>query len=483
MPDTSRRIARKRSRVLLGLVGAFLLAACGCGEPDLGPWHTVRLTREFTVGDAERVRSFADYLALEDALYAELDENVYAKVPTGAGYELMRYSAGSASDPRDDVPNWNRSFEIVPAEAVGGVLLLHGMSDSPYSLHTLATTLGERGYRVVGLRLPGHGTAPSGLRFVTADDMRAAVSLAMKHLHGALGEKPIHMVGYSTGAPLSLDFTLDALDGRASPVPTSLVLISPAIRIHGAAALSRFKDAMSILPGLDGLAWLNVAPEFEPFRYHSFATNAGDVVHRLTRSVDRRIAGRKAAGDVAPMPPILVFKSAVDSTVTTEAVVDDLLMRLASDRHELVLFDINRFAAKSMLLISDPAPLTDRMMGNDALPFSVTFVGNADPGTRQVVLRRKAAHSADLVTLPFPGLEWPVGVLSLSHIALPTAPDDPIYGPLAKGRHDALFLGDLALRSERGLQRLPADWLLRMRYNPFYDVLETRVLEWFEPGR
>lgn len=465
------------------LAGILLLVAHGCGGARLEPWHTVRLTHEFSAAKAGEIRSFADYLKLEDELFEELDQQVYAKVGTGPGYELMRYSAGSASDPRDDKPDWNRSFELTPEEPVGGVLLLHGMSDSPYSLRALARTLAERGYRVVGLRLPGHGTAPSGLKYVTTRDLQLAVSLAMAHLRDALGGKPVHMVGYSTGASLALDFALDALDGSASPVPASLVLISPAIRVHGAAALASVKDAISIVPGLGSLAWLNVAPEFEPYRNHSFATNAGDVVHRLTRSVDARIAARTRVEKTAPLPPILVFKSAVDSTVTTEAVVDHLLARLAPHRHELVLFDINRFAAKAMLLVSDPGPLTDRLIQDEALPFTLTLVANADPGTTEVVVRRKAPFSADLAEQASEGLEWPRGVLSLSHIALPIAPDDPIYGPLAAHDESPLFLGDLALRSERGLQKLPADWLLRTRYNPFYAVLETRTLEWFDRSR
>jgi hypothetical protein len=28
------------------------------------------------------------------------------------------------------------------------------------------------------------------------------------------------------------------------------------------------------------------------------------------------------------------------------------------------------------------------------------------------------------------------------------------------------------------LLQFPADWLLRLRYNPFYSFLERRVLEW-----
>ena len=28
--------------------------------------------------------------------------------------------------------------------------------------------------------------------------------------------------------------------------------------------------------------------------------------------------------------------------------------------------------------------------------------------------------------------------------------------------------------------KISTDWLLRLRYNPFYDVFETRVVEWLD---
>ncbi len=134
--------------------------------------------------------------------------------------------------------------------------------------------------------------------------------------------KPVHMIGYLAGAPLSLEFTLDALEGKSAPVPGCLILVSPAIGIHGAAAMASFKDGLSNLPGLDGLAFLQVQPEFDPFKYNSFATNAADVIHRLTRTVARRIRDRASTNPEVVLPPTLVFKSTVDATVTTSAVVD-----------------------------------------------------------------------------------------------------------------------------------------------------------------
>jgi len=457
----------------------FVLAQ-GCNSSPLYPWHSEHLQEEFTSKSSDEVRSFDEYRQLEDRLFGELRERVYAQVGTGPDYQLVRYSAGSAADPRNNQPDWNRSFELKGDAPVGGVLLLHGMSDSPYSLRALAETLAGCGYRVVGLRLPGHGTAPSGLRHITMHDMTAAVRLGMKHLASTLGEKPIHIVGYSNGAALALDFALDTLDGHASPRPASLVLISPAIRIHPTAGLARFKDKLAVLPGLGGLAWLGIQPEFDPYKYNSFATNAAGVVHRLTRAVERRIAERVRTKREEMLPPILVFKSTVDATVTTDAVVSSLLALLSPRRHELVLFDINRSAAMSTLLVSDPGPLTNQLMRDDAIPFAITLVTNESPETRAVVVRRKEPFSAEASREEHLDLAWPTGVISLSHVALPFPPDDPLYGRYPPDDANTLFLGEIALQGERGLLRLPAEFLLRMRYNPFYDVIGDRVLEWFE---
>jgi len=465
--------------ILRSVVLSFGLLVQACSGPSLQTWHTEKLTEEFTAAKADEVQTYRDYLALEDRLFKQLDEEVYAHVETGPEYELARFSAGSAADPRDDDPNWNRSFEMAAESPVGGVLLLHGMSDSPYSLRALAETLNQRGYWVLGLRMPGHGTAPSGMKYVKSDDMAAATQLGMAHLASVLGQTPIHIVGYSTGASLALDFALEAMEGVVTPVPASLVLISPAIRIHPIAALASFKDGLSILPGLGSMAWTQVLPEFDPYKYNSFTANAGDVVHRLTRSVDKRVAARAKASPGDVLPPILVFKSTVDDTVTTEAVVDRLLALLPRDRNELVLFDINRAAAGSELLISDPGPLTNRLMSDDTLPFAVTFITNENPETGAVIARHKAPFEADASVTEQLGLAWPAGVVSLSHVALPFPPDDPLYGGRPPDNEDILFLGEMAMRGERGLLKLSAEWLLRMRYNPFYEVVETRMLEWF----
>lgn len=476
-----KRLCCHFSWTVLGLVvWGITLFIQGCDGPPLKPWHTEKLTEEFTAEMAEEIQTFDDYRQLEDRLFNQLEEKVYPHTETGPEYALVRYSAGSAADPQQRRPNWNRSFEFTTDKPVGGVLLLHGMSDSPYSLRALGEALKRLDYRVIGLRLPGHGTAPSGLKYISWGDMAAAVRLGVAHLASKVGPQPIHIVGYSNGAPLALNYTLDALEDDALTVPASLVLISPSIGLHPAAALAKWKRRLSVLPGLGGMAWLSVMPEFDPYKYNSFATNAAEQVHSLTRSVARRIVAR-ARSDANPvLPPTLVFKSTVDATVSVDAVIDRLLKHLRPERHELVLFDINRFAAKSSLLIADPAPLTDRLMAEKNLPFVVTLITNENPESRAIVARRKPPFANEILTTEPLNLAWPRGVISLSHVALPFEPEDPLYGKGPPRKEDILFLGQMAIQGERDLLKIPYSFLVRIRYNPFYDYLETRTLDWFD---
>jgi len=462
--------------VILLIMFAFLP---GCSSQVLKPWHRAKLTAEFDAGMTDEVNSFEEYLQLEDRLFEQLEKEVYAETGAGSEYDIIRYSSGSLSDPQHRTPNWNRSFELETTAPRGGVLLLHGMSDSPYSLRTLGETLNQRGYWVIGLRLPGHGTAPSGLKTVRWQDMSAAVHLAMEHLSARMEGKPIHIIGYSNGAALALDFTLNVLDEDDSPLPASLVLISPAVGLPPGSGLAGFMDLLSHLPGLGGFSWVSILPEFDPYKYNSFATNAGTQVYRLTRSVSNRIAAKAQSGPVRHFPPVLVLKSQIDATVSVNAVVDRLLKRLGPDGHELVLFDINELAARTPLLVSDPRPLSSRLMADDSLPFTLTLVTNENSESRTVIARRKKPFSNEVSIVPL-GLEWPQGYISLSHVALPFPPDDPLYGMHDPHDPKHIFLGQQPIQGERGLLALPTDWLLRVRHNPFYGYLEERVVEWLE---
>ena len=121
-----------------------------------------------------------DYRRLEDRLFDELRVAVYERVGEADRRALNRYSAGSLADPTAYPENGNRTYDLPVEQPRAAVLMIHGLSDSPYVLRALGERLHQRGCWVVGLRLPGHGTAPSALKTVRWEDWAAAVRLAAK---------------------------------------------------------------------------------------------------------------------------------------------------------------------------------------------------------------------------------------------------------------------------------------------------------------
>nr|MBL0713745.1 hypothetical protein [Desulfobacterales bacterium] len=108
---------------------------------------------------------------------------------------------------------------------------------------------------------------------------------------------------------------------------------------------------------------------------------------------------------------------------------------------------------------------------------------NATREGRAVLPRHKPPFSSDASKTKPLSLDWPLGVISLSHVALPFPPDDPLYGQHPPEDRNSLFLGRMAIQGERGLLKLPENWFLRLRHNPFYAFLEKRVHAWVDDAR
>ena len=174
------------------------------------------------------------------------------------------------------------------------------------------------------------------------------------------------------------------------------------------------------------------------------------------------------------MPPILAFESVADATVSAPAVVNALFRRLASEGHQIVFFDMNRQAQAQPLF--DPAVLAVRagLLDGPALPFDLTVITNANEHTVQVVALHRPAGSTT-VGRELTGLEWPRHLFSLSHVALPFPPDDPVYGINPPPTKSLIYLGRVELLGERGLLAVAPTVLMRLRSNPFFPYVERRL--------
>lgn len=448
-------------------------------RPDLDPWHTVELKKEFSADRHKKIETLAQYQQVENDVFRELVQRIYAKNTRQVTYN--RFNPGSPSDPVAYLKNWNRTHEFTPETIRGGALMLHGLSDSPYSMRALSELLRDQGIYVLALRLPGHGTAPSGLVHARWEDFAAATRIGVRHVRSRIGPRlPLYIVGYSNGAALAVEHSLVALTDDDLALPDGLVLVSPAIGVSPVAVLAKWQSRLAAVPIFNKLAWNSIELEFDPYKYNSFAVNAGDQIYQLTERIADLFDSVADQPELQRFPPVLAFQSVVDATIPPHSLIERLLRRLPAGRAELVLFDVNRNAEAEAFLIKDPEDLTEALLRDPGLPFGLTLVTNESPESRRVHVLQKAASAKEVIAQRRVE-QWPNGVYSLSHVALPFPPDDPLYGAVPDTSETGLYLGKIELQGERGILQISPGQFIRLRHNPFYGYLTERVRA-FLPG-
>lgn len=156
--------------------------------------------------------------------------------------------------------------------------------------------------------------------------------------------------------------------------------------------------------------------------------------------------------------------------------VNGLYGRLTKPGSELVIFDVNRATWTENLLKDDYEQAFLPIFGGGPTPYDVALISNRKTGTPRLTEMRGDASGVRERDLD---LEWPSGLFSLAHAALPFPADDPLYGPNPDGKLP-LPLGDLTLRGESGVLRISDGQMLRLRHNPFYGYMEDRIVGWLE---
>jgi alpha-beta hydrolase superfamily lysophospholipase len=444
-------------------------------QPDLKPWHTWA-PHEADAGDIDGF-DWATWTSREDALMKETRAHLAKSLEAADRVPADRYFEGSPLYTARFVHDWNRSYELLPAaEPVGAVVLLHGLSDSPYSLRHVAQAYVSHGYAAIGLRLPGHGTVPAGLTRVRWQEWRAATRLALREARRVAGPgKPLHVVGYSNGGALALQYTLDAISGAKLEVPARVVLISPMIGLTRFARYAGIAGWPALLPRFSKTAWLDIVPEFNPFKYNSFPVNAARQSYELTQRIDAALRGAVESGTISRMPPVLAFQSVVDATVAGDALIGTLFARVPQNGSELVLFDVNRATPFDLLLSPTSLGRLGQMLPAGAQHYRITVIGNA-PGESSVSENSRLPGSTSVVARRLE-LQYPVSFFSLSHVALPFPPSDSLYGTDPDDEDYGVHLGSQAPRAERGTLINGADTLVRASCNPFFGYLQQRIEE------
>ena len=474
------RVLRFFRRVLVLLVVAVIAVMAvrvwsSQRGPPLDPWHTY-VPPDLHAAEIDEA-DWASYLEHEDEIFHDVRREVVDKIGESARVPGNRYFAGSPIYPGNFKQDFNRSYSLEPdGPPVGAVVLLHGLTDSPYSLRHIARRYRDKGFVAIAIRLPGHGTVPAALTDVEWEDWDAATRLAVREARRRVGpDKPLHIVGFSNGGTLAMKYTLDALEDDRLARPDRVILISPMIGITSFARFAGLAALPALLPAFAKAAWLGIVPEFNPFKYNSFPVNGARQSHRATVALQDRIARAAREGRLANLPPILTFQSVVDFTVSTPAVISRLYARLPANGSELVLFDINRAAAVSPLLRNAAETALSRILPAPPRNYRTAVITNEAPDTYKVLERTVEAGATSEQTRAL-GLVFPPGIFSLSHVALPFPMSDSLYGMKPDPSEDfGIHLGAIAPRGERGVLIVNLDTLLRTSSNPFFPYVQERI--------
>jgi alpha-beta hydrolase superfamily lysophospholipase len=137
--------------------------------------------------------------------------------------DILRARRGSEETAALNAPReWRPAAPGRSVKPSRGILLVHGLGDSPWSFHDIARDLAAGGYLVRTVLLPGHGTHPEDLLDVDVEQWRQVVREQAEALRRDVGQ--VYLGGFSTGANLVTEYAY------ANDDIAGLVLFSPAFK-------------------------------------------------------------------------------------------------------------------------------------------------------------------------------------------------------------------------------------------------------------
>lgn len=386
----------------LGVAAVSLLTACSATSPLYKPSEN-----QLIADDAD---DFSAYLA-NTRQY--LEENLIA-VP---GF------------PRQSQVEWNMPFREIPTAACNdrprhGILLVHGLSDSPFVFRDFARVLAKDCVEVRTVLLQGHGTRPGDMTTADADVWRRQVR---NHFNALARDVDVPLIGgFSLGGSLATEL---ALSGEM-PQPAGLVAVAPAWELNGLKNYLWMASTASLF-----VDFVEEEAELNPVKYESFSINAAVQLADVLGSVQTQFS-RQPEFDM----PLFLVATQADSVINLPYLMTTFEQRFNGDSNRMLVFRDQRrdwpFASNPHVILFD-------------------------------------SYRPDL------------NILEFSHQSLPASPENLLYGP-GKPLHRCLEPNGMSLEECQALkpsqlwfsawsdqkQLEPAS---RLTYNPYFDQVSRAL--------
>jgi carboxylesterase len=237
-----------------------------------------------------------------------------------------------------------------PSSIVGderAVLVLHGITGTPYEVRPIAEALGRAGCSVQAPMLAGHGLTLGDLAVTKWPDWLASAEVALELLWAASGGRPVAVVGFSMGGLLALRLARLHPERIAALVVIAAPLRLRSFQVRGIRALSRLplnfqKLPFAAVPKLNGSDCSDPVVRFENPGLRAFPIAAVNSLLDLMDTVRADLPSIKV--------PTLVVHGRQDHTVPmddslelTGSLGSDVIERLWLDRSfHIVTCDVER---------------------------------------------------------------------------------------------------------------------------------------------
>lgn len=180
-----------------------------------------------------------------------------------------------------------------------GILLLHGLSDTPLAMRDLSNALSKRCFLSRTILLPGHGTRPGDLLTVKRSDWIKAARFGVESLKQQVDE--VYIGGFSLGGLLAVYI------GLIDPEIDGVLAISPALTLNN---LWQLRQSVWLRHLID---WVDKDKPDDYARYESMPTNGLAETYLLTQDL------RKQLNEGLSTPPVFMAQSADDPIINTIA--------------------------------------------------------------------------------------------------------------------------------------------------------------------
>lgn len=381
--------------------------------------------------------SFNEYL---DFSYQHiLHSNPRAVMPCPLSTTTYKQLVKQGSRPEEpNIVDLIAPFELRQPDNQKAVLLVHGLTDSPFTYHDLAQIYFQQGYTVRTLLLPGHGTAPDALKDVNAQQWQQATDYAVNRTLKDFEQ--VVLGGYSTGAALLINYlTTRPMNEKIK----ALMLFSPASEPHNKNGWAA--KWIDLIPFVN---WIDEDADIDFAKYESFPWSAAAAADDAMRTITvNSLEQRKF-----PAIPVFTALSDIDTTIDSKA---------------------------TLSLLSTLHKISPRNTGN---PDTLVLYGDKniipDHFPNSYTIHNPQCRARDCK-----------GIQGISHIAVVNSPNNPHYGINANYRNCGSYLDDestyrlckttaqitLGERTADNVARFKP--FQRLTFNPYFTELSNQITQ------